>query len=244
MTVIVTGANGEIGQAICENLYQKNYSVIAVTRTPYPELNKSSNQNGSISNFVTSDLSNETAIHDLLQSITSESNHRIGLVYAAAVFERIKDFREVTSEVWDKTLEVNLKDAYVWNKLIADFAIKHQSICSIVNVTSQAWMTGGYGQVIAYASSKGGLVTMTKSLARVVAKDKIRVNCVAPGFIDTKSMRGDLDENGLLDFLSAVPMGRLGTTQEVSDAIAFLISEDSKYITGITLAVTGGQLMH
>jgi len=78
----------------------------------------------------------------------------------------------------------------------------------------------------------------------VVAPSNVRVNCVAPGFIETKSMRGSLNESQMTDFLNRVPMSRLGHAAEVANAIEFLISSKSSYITGVTLAVTGGQLMH
>jgi 3-oxoacyl-[acyl-carrier protein] reductase len=84
---------------------------------------------------------------------------------------------------------------------------------------------------------------MTKSLARILATSDVRVNCVAPGFIETKSMRGDLKPLELENFLNRVPMGRLGTVNEVADAIEFLLSNKASYITGVTLPVTGGQIM-
>jgi NAD(P)-dependent dehydrogenase (short-subunit alcohol dehydrogenase family) len=243
-TVIVTGANGAIGEALCQYLLTLEYKVIAVTRQPLPDANPFPLQNTQLTNAVIEDLSDEKKIANLLSSLELTEDDKICLVYGAAVFERVADFREVSSEVWDDALNVNLKTAYAWNKLVSDFAIRRNMSCSIVNISSQAWLTGGYGQVIAYAASKGGLVTMSKSLARILAKTNIRVNCVAPGFIDTDSMRGDLSDYEMNVFLSNVPMGRLGTALEVAAPIEFLLSDNSNYITGVTLAVAGGQIMH
>jgi 3-oxoacyl-[acyl-carrier protein] reductase len=241
---IVTGANGEIGFSVCEELAKLGYSVIAVTRTN--ENAKFSSVKGRIPirNVVVPNLGEPEPILEFLRKEEIREANSVNLVYGAAVFERVSDFRDVTPEIWDRALSVNLKSAYLWNQLVADFAIGIQKSCSIVNITSQAWMTGGYGEVIAYASSKGGLVSMTKALARVVAPSNVRVNCVAPGFIETKSMRGSLNESQMTDFLNRVPMSRLGHAAEVANAIEFLISSKSSYITGVTLAVTGGQLMH
>jgi NAD(P)-dependent dehydrogenase (short-subunit alcohol dehydrogenase family) len=242
--VIVTGANGEIGFSVCEEFANLGYSVIAVTRRVESTMFYPIRSEIPIKNIVVPDLSSSERIVELLSMAEIQNANSINLVYGAAVFERVSDFRNVSPDVWDRALNVNLKNAFLWNQFVADFAIETGKKSSIVNVTSQAWMTGGYGEVIAYASSKGGLVSMTKSLARVVAQKNVRVNCVAPGFIDTKSMRGDLDETRMQEFLNRVPMGRLGDVAEVAQAIEFLISSKSSYVTGVTLAITGGQLMH
>jgi 3-oxoacyl-[acyl-carrier protein] reductase len=241
---IVTGANGEIGFSVCEELAKLGYSVIAVTRRNESEKFSSIDAEIPIRNIVIPDLSDPKAILEIFEQDEIQAAKSINLVYGAAVFERVSDFRNVTPDIWDRALNINLKNAYLWNQLVADYAIQNRKNSSIVNITSQAWMTGGYGEVIAYASSKGGLVSMTKALARVVASKNVRINCVAPGFIETKSMRGDLNDEQMQDFLTRVPMSRLGDVAEVANAIEFLISSKSTYITGITLAVTGGQLMH
>jgi len=242
--VLVTGANGEIGRSVCRELSNNGFSVLAVTRKAHPDLFESHKNRESIANVIVENLSDSSALDSILCEIDPLTLNSLNLVYAAAVFERIPDFREVTPEVWDRTLSVNLRDAFLWNQKISNFAIANRIQSSIVNIASQAWMTGGYGEVIAYAASKGGLVSMTKGLARVVAPHGVRVNCVAPGFIETKAMRGNLDENSMSGFMSQVPMMRLGKLDEVAHAIDFLLSEKSSYITGVTLAVSGGQLMH
>jgi 3-oxoacyl-[acyl-carrier protein] reductase len=243
-TAIVTGANGAIGEMLCKHLITLGYKVIAVTRRPIEDHNPFSVGSGIFVNEVIEDLSDEAKIVNLLQTLKLSKDDRLGLVYGAAVFERIQNFRDVSTEVWDTTLNVNLKAAYAWNKHVSDYAIASEVICSIVNISSQAWLTGGYGQVVAYASSKGGLVSMSKALARILAKDKVRVNCVAPGFIETDAMRGNLNDGEIKEFLSNVPMGRFGSTLEVATPIEFLLSDNSNYITGVTLAVAGGQIMH
>jgi NAD(P)-dependent dehydrogenase (short-subunit alcohol dehydrogenase family) len=242
--VIITGANGEIGFCTAGKLSDEGYSVFAVSRVDQNDRFNSIIRDCPIENTVISDLGDATAISDLLAGFDLLKVQSINLVYSAAVFERVSDFRNVTPEVWDRALSVNLKNAYLWNQKIAEFSIANKKKCSIVNITSQAWMTGGYGEVIAYAASKGGLVSMTKALARVVASSGVRVNCIAPGFIETKSMRGTLTDKEMQEFLNHVPMRRLGAVEDVSNAIEFLISAKSAYITGATIAVTGGQLMH
>ena len=241
--VIVTGSNGEIGRAICQSLVKSDYKVIAITRHDYSDVFKSFEHSELIKNVVITDLGKKDDIESALKSIDFKEVKSLNLVYGAAVFERVADFRNVSEDVWDRALTVNLKNAYLWNQLIAMHALLNSKQSSIVNITSQAWLTGGYGEVIAYASSKGGLVSMTKSLARILATSNVRVNCVAPGFIDTKSMKGNLEPSEIEKFLDKVPMARFGTVNEVAHAIEFLLSNKASYITGITIPVTGGQIM-
>lgn len=242
--VIITGASGEIGFCTSKHFSNEGYSVIAVSRVDQSDRFNSIIGNCPVKNTVINDLGNASAISDLLTGVDLLKAQSINLVYGAAVFERVSDFRNVTPEIWDRALRVNLRNAYLWNQKVAEFSIANKKNCSIVNIASQAWMTGGYGEVIAYAASKGGLVSMTKALARVVASSGVRVNCVAPGFIETKSMRGSLTDIEMQEFLNRVPMRKLGAVEDVSNTIEFLISPRAAYITGATIAVTGGQLMH
>jgi NAD(P)-dependent dehydrogenase (short-subunit alcohol dehydrogenase family) len=241
--VLIKGSNGEIGRALCQSLVNSDYKVIAVTRQDYSDVFKHFEHSELIQNVVITDLGKKDDIEFALKSIDFKEVKSLNLVYSAAVFERVADFRNVSEDVWDRALTVNLKHAYLWNQLIAMHALLHSKKSSIVNITSQAWLTGGYGEVIAYASSKGGLVSMTKSLARILATSNVRVNCVAPGFIDTKSMRGNLEPLEIEKFLEKVPMARFGTVIEVAHAIEFLLSNKASYITGTTIPVTGGQIM-
>jgi NAD(P)-dependent dehydrogenase (short-subunit alcohol dehydrogenase family) len=113
-----------------------------------------------------------------------------------------------------------------------------------VNFTSQGWWTGGFGGSVAYAASKGGIVSLTKGLARSFAPLGIRVNAVSPGGVDTMMMTGTQTKQELSDFVSMIPLGRLATPDELTGAVLFLASDASTYVTGTVMNVSGGQLMY
>jgi NAD(P)-dependent dehydrogenase (short-subunit alcohol dehydrogenase family) len=239
---VVTGANGEIGTAICQNLSNLGHRVIAVTRQSHEF--RGGRPDFPIQNLVMEDITQPIEITKVFDKFTAEDIHVSGIVYGAAIFNRFENLRDITVEEWNKVLDINLVGAFLWARGFAERCVVKGQNGSIVNIASQAAFTGGYGGVIPYAASKGALVSMTKGLAREFAAQNVRVNCVAPGFIETGAMRGTLDAEKLRVFYNRVPMGRFGTVDEVASVVEFLLSDKSSYITGSTLDVTGGQLMH
>ena len=241
-TVVVVGANGEICLNLSEELSKLGVNVIAVTRRKLSKLFETVEKSGKIYNLAI-EINQKNAIREILGVDLISEAKKLGLVYGPSVFKRIKDFRNIEIEDWDEALQVNLKSAFLWNQVFSEHAISLGKQLSIVNISSQASYTGGYGEVFPYAASKGGLETMTRSFARVLGPSGIRVNAIAPGFVDTKSMRGNLSEAQLQNFINRVPLGRLSTINEIVQPIIFLLSEGSAYITGTTINVTGGQLL-
>jgi 3-oxoacyl-[acyl-carrier protein] reductase len=143
-------------------------------------------------------------------------------------------------EDWDFVIGTNLDGVYRLTRALAPVMIRAR-YGRIVNVTSVVGAIGNPGQGN-YAASKAGIEGFTRSMARELAPRNITVNCVAPGFIDT-DMTQALDEKTRDGLLSQVPMNRLGTAQDVADAVLFLIGEEASYITGSILHVNGGMYM-
>jgi len=137
-------------------------------------------------------------------------------------------------------LDVNLKGAFLCSRAVAKVMMKQRSGC-IVNITSIMGLTGNAGQAN-YASAKAGLIGFTKSLARELGSRNIRVNAVAPGWIDT-AMTDSLPESVREAILKQIPLGRLGKAEDVAGAVVFLCSEEASYITGQVLTVDGGLVM-
>lgn len=239
--VIVTGSNGEIGTAICRRLALAGVRVIAITRRPHVFEGIDSS---SVKNVVMSSIESETAIEDFFNADFLGDASSIGLVYGAAKFHRFSTLDSIRPEDWQSILSINLVGCFAWNHRLASFCIANGIPGSVVNITSQAAFTGGYGGVIPYAASKGAMISMTKGLAREYATAGVRFNCVAPGFIETGAMRGNLDQERLKFFFDRVPMERFGTVDEVASIVDFLLRDESSYTTGATFDVTGGQLMH
>jgi 3-oxoacyl-[acyl-carrier protein] reductase len=148
-----------------------------------------------------------------------------------SLFMRMKD------EEWDDTLNTNLKGAALCARSVVRPMMKAREGV-IINISSVVGQMGNAGQA-AYSASKAGLIGLTKTLAKELASRNIRVNCVAPGFIDTE-MTHDLPAMAKEEMLKSIPLGRMGNGKEIADAVVFLASSKSAYITGQVLGVNGG----
>lgn len=143
-------------------------------------------------------------------------------------------------EDWDAVLSVNLKGAFNCTKAVVKPMMKQRS-GAIVNMASIIGLMGNAGQVN-YAASKAGLIGLTKSVAKEVASRNIRVNAIAPGFIETK-MTHVLSEDVKQAMLNQIPLGKFGSPQDVANLVVFLVTDDSNYITGQVISINGGMLM-
>ena len=141
---------------------------------------------------------------------------------------------------WDAVLGVNLKGAFNCTKAVAKVMMKQRD-GRIVNMASIIGIVGNAGQAN-YAASKGGLIALTKTVAKELASRNVRVNAIAPGFIQT-DMTARLPDNVKSEMLKHVPMGKMGTVTDVANLALFLVSEDSSYITGQVITVDGGMVM-
>jgi 3-oxoacyl-[acyl-carrier protein] reductase len=170
---------------------------------------------------------------------TVEALGKIGILVNNAGITRDNLLLRMDEAEWDQVLGVNLKGAFVCTKAVARLMRKTGG--AIVNIASVVGMIGNPGQAN-YSASKAGIIGLTKTCARELARYKIRVNAVAPGFIDTEMTR-QLGEDVRKQIVANVPVGRFGTPEDVADAVAFLAGPDSSYVTGQVLRVCGGMVM-
>jgi len=166
------------------------------------------------------------------------------LVCTAAVLVRRDSVEEVTEADWDLQHDVNLKATFFLNQAAGKLMLAQGRGGRIINFTSQGWWSGGFGGSVAYAASKGGIVSMTRGLARPYAKDGVTVNAVSPGAADTAMMRSGLTEEQLAGFVASIPLGRMAAPSELAGTVLFLASDHAAYITGATINVSGGWLMY
>ncbi|HZZ62378.1 MAG TPA: SDR family NAD(P)-dependent oxidoreductase [Roseiarcus sp.] len=166
------------------------------------------------------------------------------LVCAAAVLVRRYSVDEVTEADWDFQHDVNLKATFFLNQAVARIFRAQGRGGRIVNFTSQGWWSGGFGGSVAYAASKGGIVSMSRGLARSFGPDKITVNAVSPGAADTAMMRSGMTDQQLAGVVAAIPLGRMAAPSELAGTVLFLASDHAAYITGATINVSGGWLMY
>jgi 3-oxoacyl-[acyl-carrier protein] reductase len=182
----------------------------------------------------------EPASADALVKATLEAFGKVDILVNNAGITRDDLIMRMSEEAWRDVLETNLFGAFHMTKAVTRPMLKARS-GRIVNITSVSGQAGQMGQAN-YSSAKAGLIGLTKATARELASRSITVNAVAPGFVLTELTR-DLPEALQAEITARTPLGRFGTTEEVADAVAFLASDEARYITGQVLAVDGGLVM-
>ncbi len=160
---------------------------------------------------------------------------------AGSLVQRLR-MLELTEEKWDEVMDLNLKSAMLCSQAVMPSMIERRS-GTIINVVSIAGRNGGGPGAIAYATAKGGLITLTKGLAKELAPHGVRVNAISPGVIDTPFHQVFSTPEMVRQFVTTIPMGRTGTSMECATVVAFLASNAAAYVTGQTIEVNGGQLM-
>jgi len=215
--VIVSDINGDDVDAAVQNLKDKGYDVWGVP----------------------CDVSSEESVAQAVEQIKKETGPVEILVNNAGI-TRDMLFMRMDKEKWDSVLSVNLTGAYLTSKaVIRDMAKSHFG--RIINISSVVGLIGNAGQAN-YSASKAGLLGLTKSLAKEFGQRNVTVNAVAPGFIETK-MTEVLSDDVKSAFLQNIPMKKMGTPEDVANAVLFLASELSSYITGQVIQVDGGMVM-
>jgi 3-oxoacyl-[acyl-carrier protein] reductase len=160
---------------------------------------------------------------------------------AGSLVERLR-LLELTEERWDEVIDLNLKSAFLCAQAVAASMIQRRSGV-IINVASIAGRNGGGPGAIHYATAKGGMITMTKGMAKELAPHGIRVNAVSPGVIATPFHEQFSTPEAIRNFVNNIPLGRVGAPEEIAKTILFLASEASSYLIGETVEVNGGMLM-
>jgi len=160
---------------------------------------------------------------------------------AGSLMQRMR-ILEVKTETWDEIQDLNLKSAVLCSQAVTPLMIERKR-GAIVNVSSIAGRNGGGPGASAYASAKGGLISFTKALAKELAPHGVRVNAVSPGVIDTPFHERFSTPEMMRNFVTAIPLGRVGTPMECANVIAFLASDAASYVVGETIEINGGQLM-
>lgn len=241
--VIVTGAGGGIGRATAIAFAEAGSLVVAVDLAGDALEETLSQLPGHGHSSIVCDLADLSSHAEIFRQATINAP-LAAVANLAAVLIRRGSVDEITEEDWDLQHSVNLKAAFFLNRNARDVFVRQGTKGSIVNFSSQGWWTGGFGGSVVYAAAKGGVVTMSRGLARSFADDNVRVNVVAPGGVDTTMLHGGQGAAAVSSFISMIPMGRLATPEEMVGAVLFLASDASSYMTGALLNVSGGQLMY
>ena len=235
---LVTGGNRGIGRTIAERLAEAGADVAVFARSEesVAEAARALSERGVRGLALTGDVGSDADVERAWATLMEEFGQLDILVNNAGI-TRDGLLLRMKPEDWHAVLDVNLTGAFRWSRLAAKQMLRQRS-GTIINISSIVGVIGNPGQTN-YAASKAGLIGFSKSLAVEVAARGITVNVIAPGFIETEMTHG-LGEGAQAEFLSRIPLGKLGTTGDVADLAVFLASPMSDYITGQVICVDGG----
>jgi len=237
---IVTGSARGIGQAIALKLAEVGADVVVndieAAAEPLESVATEIRSKNRQSLAVTADVSSTEDVNRLVETTVGKLG-KIDILVNNAGVTRDQLIMRMSDEDWDTVLDIDLKSAFLCTRATVRHMIK-QRWGRIINIASITGLVGNPGQAN-YASAKAGVIGLTRSIAKEVASRGITVNAIAPGAIDTP-MTQRLDENQRQEFLKRIPLGYFGSPNDVAEAVAFLASEEARYITGQVLNVDGG----
>jgi len=236
---IVTGASRGIGLEIAKIFYENGAKIVItdIDDKTLSIVNKKFDDSKNILSIV-SDVSISDSVTNMIKT-TIEKFNKIDILVNCAGITRDNLIIRMKENDWDNVINTNLKSVFLTSKIAGRYMMKEKS-GNIINISSVVGITGNAGQTN-YSASKAGVIGMTKSLAKEFASRNIRVNAIAPGFIDT-AMTKNLKEDAKEQLIDAILLKRLGTTKDIANAALFLASSLSDYITGQTLVVDGGMI--
>lgn len=242
--VIVTGAAGGIGRPVCEAFAAAGARVLAVDLDEDKAGETVAGMEGSGHVAMGANLA-DLSTHDVLvAAAVDEFGSLYVLANLAAVLRRRGSVDEVTEDDWDFQLDVNLKAAFFLCRAAANAMVESGQGGKIITFSSQGWWTGGFGGSIVYAASKGGIVSLTRGLARTYGQHGITVNSIAPGQVETPMLLTDLDPAVYEALKEQTPLGYVASPEQIAGTVVFLASRHSSYISGATINVSGGFLMY
>lgn len=222
--IVLIGCNGGIGRVICNSLISNNYYIIGVDKN---EIASSK----AINEYYQVDLNDSNQILTVSERI-KKLDKLWGIVFSAGVYP-ITTLKDCTIDLWDEVINVNLKSSFLFSKELGG-SISNGG--RIIFITSGAAYLGS--QDIAYSASKSGVQGLAKGLAKQF-RNKVLVNCISPGVIDTK-MSKSMDERRKSQTIQGTLLGRIGQPKELTKAVLFLLHKENSYMTGATIDINGG----
>ncbi len=237
-TALITGATGGIGRQIAKKLHAQG-ATLALTDMNLDTLNAFKAELGDRVYVYSANLTDVDSLNELVKTAEADMGKIDILVNNAGITKDGLSMR-MTDDQWQKVLDINLTAGFRLARAVMPGMMKRR-FGRIIGMASVVGVMGNVGQAN-YAASKGALIAMSKCMGQELASRGITVNCVAPGFIKTP-MTDVLPEEAKAALLKRIPMARLGSAEDIANAVVFLASDEASYITGQTLHVNGGMVM-
>lgn len=239
---LITGASGALGRAIAVRLAKDGYAcALHYRQNPEPaqQLARELEAQGVRAFAVAGDVCKAADVQKMVEQVQAKLGPVTVLVNNAGL---VKDrtLTKMSEEDWDIVLDTNLKGTFLMCRAVVG-GMRERKEGAVINISSIVGAMGNFGQVN-YSASKAGLIGLTKSLAKEVARDQVTVNAICPGFMDTPMVR-NVPEAVQQKLLAQIPLGRFGEPSAVGDAVAYLSGQSGRWVTGQVLHVNGGQYM-
>lgn len=243
-TAIVTGGASGIGKAVATTLAGEGASIaiLDINTQSAQDVADEISGNGGTAIALHADVTQPDSMKEAVSMAIVQLGH-IDILISNAGWDEMKPFNDTDPSFWHRVVDIN----YLGHLAVIKAVLPHMTERNsgrIVTVASDAGRVGSSGEVV-YSGAKGGVIAFSKALAREVSRNGIRINCVCPGLVDTPLLASTTSDNDKIinAIVRSIPMKRVGQPQEVADAICFLASHQSEYITGQTLSVDGGLTM-
>jgi len=238
-TVLITGASGGMGKAMAKKFSENKANVtlndINTQEEKLKELVKEIENNQGVAEYFLADVSNFKEVEKMIEDIKQKFG-KIDILINNAGITKDRTLAKMTQEEWQRVIDVNLTGVFNCTKAALPLIIQNQG--KIINISSLVGLRGNFGQVN-YAAAKAGIIGFTKSLSKELGRFGVTVNAIAPGFIETP-LTENLSEELKVMVKKLTSLGRFGKPEEVAEAVIFLASDKSNFITGAVLNVDGG----